>query len=234
MQQSLPVLVMVVVAAIAAAAIIAGWLYARKRRKALAALAAELGFMFDPGEDHGHDEQYAPFAAFQRGGRRRAYNTLEGAVVIDGREFSCRMGDFRYTVQHGKSASTHRFSFLIVHPPFRALPDLLIRRENVFDKITGVFGFDDIDFESAEFSRRFHVQSRDRRFAYAVIHPGMIDFLMADDPGAIDLRGGACCLTDGSRCWAPEEFRAKLAWITRFFDLWPDHVTKELEARARC
>ena len=63
----------------------------------------------------------------------------------------------------GKSTQTHtyRFSYLIAHVPFAGVPALLNRREGMFDKIAGAFGFDDIDYESAEFSRRFQVKSAD-------------------------------------------------------------------------
>jgi hypothetical protein len=52
-------------------------------------------------------------------------------------------------------------------------PSLLIRREDIGDKLIGGLGFDDIDFESEEFSRDFWVKSDNRRHAYGVIHPRM-------------------------------------------------------------
>ena len=64
--------------------------------------------------------------------------------------------------------------------PFRNVPDLLIRPEGFFDKVAGAFGFDDIDFESEEFSRAFFVKSSDKRFAYDVLHPRMLELLMAE------------------------------------------------------
>ena len=143
------------------------------------------------------------------------------------------MGDFRYkiTTHTGKSTQTrtYRFSYLILHLPFDGVPDLLIRREGVLDKIAGAFGFDDIDFESAQFSRRFHVKSPDKRFAYDVIDPRMMEFLLAGDPGTIDIERGRCCVSDGRRRWSPQQYEANLEWISRFFDNWPDHVTAGLE-----
>jgi hypothetical protein len=40
-------------------------------------------------------------------------------------------------------------------------------------------GIEDIDFESAEFSSKFCVKSPDRRWAYDVIHPRLMEFLLA-------------------------------------------------------
>ncbi|MCI0632134.1 MAG: hypothetical protein L0Y44_15935 [Phycisphaerales bacterium] len=206
----------------------------RKRQEELAKLASELGWQFEPGKDKSHDEEYAHFEIFRRGHSRAAYNTLTGELAIAGRGYPAKMGDFTYQVtQHtGKSTSTqtYRFSYLIVHLPFGQVPNLLIRREGIFDKLAGALGFDDIDFESAEFSKKFHVKSPDKRFAYDVCHPRMMEFLLQSTPPMIDIENGRCCLSDGSQRWEPEQFKAMLNWIERFFDLWPEHVTAELEA----
>ena len=104
------------------------------------------------------------------------------------------------------------------------MPDLLIRPEGVFDKMAGAFGFDDIDFESAEFSRQFYVKSPDRRFAYDVVNAGMMDFLLRRKGPAIDLERDRCCLSDGRRRWEPDQLKRQLRFASRFFELWPDHV----------
>lgn len=210
------------------------WLAEEKRREALAALARRLGWRFDPACDYDHDEQYAHFEIFRRGHSRAAYNTLTGNLHVLGRLCSVKMGDFIYKVtrQSGKSRSTttYRFSYVIVHLPFAGVPDLVIRREGLFDKLAGAFGFDDIDFESAEFSRRFYVKSRDKKFAYDVIHARMMEFLLAGEVPAIDIEHGRCCVSDGRQRWEPQQFEDRLASLRAFFDLWPEHVTARLGA----
>ena len=207
-----------------------------QRRKELAALAAELGWSFEPAKDSSHDSRYSQFEVFRKGHSRAAYNTLAGSLAIDGRAFPATMGDFTYKVtsSNGKTTTTHtyNFSYLIVHLPFRAVPDLFIRPENLFDKFAAAIGFDDIDFESAEFSRKFLVKSGDKRFAYAVIHPRMMEFLMRSPGRTIDLERGCVCLTSGGSRWSVPEFRGNTGWIREFFDLWPDHLTADLENRA--
>jgi hypothetical protein len=210
------------------------WLAEKKRREAMAALAAELGLSFDPDRDRSHDEEYAHFEIFRRGHSRAAYNTMSGQLEFQGRQWPAKMGDFTYkiTTSTGKSTSTqtYRFSYLILHMPWSGVPDLLIRREGMFDKIAGVLGFDDIDFESAEFSRRFHVSSPDKRFAYDVIDPRMMEFLLRGDPPTVDIENRRCCISDGRSRWDPVEFRQKLAWIAEFLDHWPTHVLASLQA----
>ena len=221
------------IAAIIGVVIYFGYLAEKKRREELAALAAQLGWRFDPTKDRSHDDEYAHFEIFRRGHGRCAFNTLTGELTIDERNYPAKMGDFVYkiTTSTGKSTQTHtyRFSYLILHLPFANVPDLLIRREGMFDKLAGAFGFDDIDFESAEFSKRFHVKSPDKKFAYDVIHPRMMEYLLGSDPPTVDIECGRCCLSDGRHRWSPQEFNSTLSWVADFIDLWPDHVTAQLE-----
>jgi hypothetical protein len=207
---------------------------AKKRREQLASLAGEMGWSFDPSNDRSHDEEYSHFEIFRRGHSRAAYNTLSGHIDLDGRAHPAKMGDFTYKITRhtGKSTTTqtYRFSYLIAHIPYDNVPDVLIRPEGLFDKIAGAFGFDDIDFESAEFSKRFHVKGQHKRFAYDLCHPRMMEFLLQTSPPAIDIEHGRCCLSDGSKRWEPAEFRAMLAWAKEFFGHWPQHVVAELES----
>lgn len=233
---SLPPVEVVLVAAILAIAIAVGilsWRAERRHQEALQQLAERLGFRFDPGPDKAHDGCYEQFEIFRRGHSRAAIYTMTGSLEILGRRCAARCGDFRYKVtrKSGKSSSTttYRFSYLIVHLPWQT-PPLLIRPEGIFDKIAGAFGFDDIDFESAEFSRRFYVKSTDKRFAYAVIHPRMMEFLMREQPPMLDIEGGAICCSDGQRRWQPADYELRIAFLRQFLEHWPRHLQRDLEA----
>jgi len=208
------------------------YLAAKKRREEMAELARSLGFRFDPGPDHGHDERYGHFEVFRRGHARVALNTLKGKISAEGRAYHAVAGDFRYKVTSGsgknRRTQTYRFSYIILELPYDP-PDLLIRPEGLFDKLAGVLGFDDIDFESAEFSKRFYVKSTDKKFAYDVIHPRMMEFLLRDMPAAIDIEHGRLCFTDGRRRWEPAQFRRRFDYLTKFLALWPEHVMARLD-----
>lgn len=228
-----PVLFFILAAAGVAVLGYVSYLKEKRRREELGALAQQLGWRFSPERDRSHDDQYAHFDLFRRGHGRYAYNTLVGEIAVEGRSFPAKMGDFRYKVTSGsgknRSTRTYNFSYLILHVPLQQFPDLLIRPEGMFDKLAGAFGFDDIDFESAEFSRQFYVSSTDKRFAYDILHPQMMEFLLKTQPPAIDLEDGRCCLSDGSQRWNAAKFRQMLDWSQHFFQLWPRHVIRELE-----
>jgi len=230
---SAPILIFIVVGIAIAVGAYYSYLAAQKRREAMASLASELGWSFDPGNDYSHDDEYAHFEVFRRGHSRYAFNTLTGSITFDGRRYAGKMGDYHYKVTSGsgksRSTTTYQFTYVILHLPYPRVPDLLIRPEGMFDKLAGVFGFDDIDFESVEFSNRFHVKSHDKRFAYDVIDPRMMEFLLTGRPPTVDIENGRCCLTEGNSRWSTEELKATLGWAQRFFEHWPDHVTAGLD-----
>jgi hypothetical protein len=207
----------------------------KARTAALAKLANNRGWSFTTAPDSSHDELYRDFAAFNTGHSRRAYNTIAGTHEINGEPHTVKMGDYSYKVtsHNGKTTTTttYRLSYLIIHLPYPSVPDLFIRAENLMDKIGAAIGFDDIDFESAEFSKKFLVKSSDKRFAYDVITAQMMEFLMASPKKSIDQKAGRICITLGTRRWKAEEFIPQLEWISSFIDLWPDHVVRDLQER---
>ena len=160
--------------ALAAALIVFGILRARRRREAMARLAAELGFEYYPDDPWSLEDKYAMFELFGRGHSRGASNVICGEV--DGRAVVAF--DYRYTTGSGKNKSTHSYQALVMGLPIVAA-GLRMRTETVFDRLASWVGWDDIDFESDEFSRRYHVASEDRRFAYDIFHARLIEYLLA-------------------------------------------------------
>jgi len=222
-----------ILAVLLIAAVVGGFAYlihrsAVKRREALAALAVELGASFEPGKDYELHRAFDHFELFAKGKNRYGYNTLRGNADLGAWRVDFTMGDYRYTVEQGDNDTTYTLSYALVHLPYDNVPDLFIRPEGLLDKIAGAIGFDDIDFESEEFSSRFHVSSSDKRFAYAVLHPRMMEFLMSVDPPPIALASGSLLLTRGNTEWDPDLFRAHLRWSREFFSRWPDHIVSTL------
>jgi hypothetical protein len=228
--------VLAVGAFIIAFALIAYYSYQQHQRRLaeLGALANDLSWRFSAEKDFDYDSQYAQFSKFCQGTGRYAYNTLVGSLRMGDDSWPARMGDYHYqtTSSDGKTTQTHHhhFSYLLIELPYHSLPDLIIRREGLFDKLAGAFGFDDIDFESSEFSRRFHVKSADKKFAYDVCHAHMMEFLLAGDPPVVEISQDVCCITEGAT-WSAGEFRERIRFATEFFQLWPKHLVAALQGR---
>ena len=229
----LTVLVVIAVIILIGVGIYYGHLQEKKRREAMALFAQQLGWHFHPAKEDLFSLQYEQFDHFKRGHSRYAHNLIYGDVHANVAEenpmdIPTRAGDYHYMITRsdGKrtTTTTYRFSFLILDLPDGVNGDLLIRTENIGDKIKAGLGFDDIDFESAEFSDRFYVKSRDKRFAYDVINPRMMQFLLDTNPPMLMLDRGALCLASNNRRWEPKEFQSHIDWVKHFFAYWPRHL----------
>lgn len=113
---------------------------------------------------------------------------------------------------------------------------LLIRPETAADRAVAAAGLEDIDFESQEFSDRFFVASPDRKFAYAVIHPRMMEYLLARPGWCIEMSGPDLLIMD-SRRWSvaeyASEFKRAFGILSGFLDLIPGHVLSGLREKGR-
>jgi len=204
------------------------YLQTEKRREALLALAERRGWSFNSEHDDGMESRYASFSCLQSGSGRYAYNILEGPV----REGRICGFDYHYETQstdsQGHSTTDHHYFSAVVIDTGLALKPLLIRPETFFDKIGELFGFDDIDFESAEFSRRFCVKAEDRRFAFDVISQSTMEFLLAAPEFAIQF-AGCSVMAHRSALFEPAEFEQALDVLAGIIDRLPEYLLRELK-----
>lgn len=226
------VLFIILIIALVVSTIIASSKAAKARREALESLANKLGFSFNHRDDSAVTHRLQAFSPFGSGKDRRGYNLLYGSFASDGRTFRIYMGDYRYTTSSGtgkdKRETTHRLSYLACELPLSLLVRLQIRREGIFDKIAGAIGFDDIDFESAEFSRTFHVKASDKKIAYDLLDPRMIDWYLTSDPPTLQIVADQLVLTRGG-VWKPEAFEPHLEWLKQFISRWPEHLIQRVQ-----
>jgi hypothetical protein len=111
------------------------------------------------------------------------------------------------------------------------LEPLFIRPEGFFDKIGEFFGGGDIDFESAEFSRRFYVKADDRRWAYDVIHQRTMEFLLNRPKSQIQFdRNSTICWT--GRTFDPSGFEAAFGTIEGILDGFPEYLVRQLSEKS--
>jgi hypothetical protein len=202
----------------------------RKRRAALESVARSLRLAFDPGADRRLHHTYG-HSVFRKGHSRRGTNNIFGVMELAGYSVHVRMGDYQYVTGHGKHRQTHRIGYAAFHLPFVATPDLLIRREGLGEKLLGGIGFDDIDFESEEFSRKYWVKSENKKYAYDVIHPGMMEFLLRGPTPRVEIVQDVCLVLEGWGRWDPETFEGAPGWFQAFLALWPEHLVERLQPR---
>ncbi|MFC1794029.1 hypothetical protein ACFL3Q_10640, partial [Planctomycetota bacterium] len=93
---------------------------------------------------------------------------------------------------------------------------------NTEDRIQAV-GYDDIDFESHEFSRKFCVRSKNKKFAYDVCNARMIDFLLSNTDLSIEIEDRVMAISFSSRL-APEKIEPNLNRLITVRSLLPDYL----------
>jgi hypothetical protein len=200
-----------------------GAIAARKRREALSNLAARLGLDFKPDKNHALASRFHFLDRLAQGANRYAFNLLHGRL----KSHEVHAFDYHYETysrdnKGRRSTHHHYFSCFVVTLP-ASFPELTITSEGIFSKIAQAIGYDDIDFESAEFSRRFCVRSKQKRFAYDVCHPRMMEHLLVNRDLSIEIENDALALLFGRRLDAAGIER-NLARLIELRVLLPDYL----------
>ena len=212
-----PFMIFGVLALIAVIAIV-GYLSALKRREAMMALARRLGLRFSPHKDRHLAKQYRFLDKLRRGHNRYAYNILSGQY----QGHDVMVFDYHYQTGSGKNTHHYHISFFMLMLP-AVFPELVIGREGFFSKIAQAVGYDDIDFESHEFSRKFCVRSKNKKFAYDVCNAQMIEYLLANDDLTIEIENHTLAISFQRRL-SPERIEPNVNRLLELRSLLPDYV----------
>lgn len=222
-----PVLIFIVFLGIMIALAMWGYIQAQRRKQELSDWARKLNFQFDPNEDYGFDTRYTQFSCLRQGSNRYAYNRIEGRrndrPIL---AFDYHYETYSTDSKGHRQTHHHYFSAVIVHTDLPLKP-LLIREESFFDKLTEFVGFDDIDFESNEFSRSFYVKSPDKKWAYDVIHQKTMEFLLNAPRFTLEFSGREIIAYRG-RTFSTTDFEHGILVIEELLALLPDYLLREL------
>ncbi|MEZ0326256.1 MAG: hypothetical protein ACAH95_10145 [Fimbriimonas sp.] len=218
---------------------------AEARMAALAQIAAQEGLDYHP---HGLAEQARGFweglfTSFSDTNVGRFLTRFDGFTpfgqghswslsnLLVGREDNADwyVFDYLYKTTHstGKSTTTvpHPTGVIAVRLPL-SLPRLTMSPENVFSKIGNFLGMDELDFELEEFNKRYFVRCNDRKIAYDLLHPRMIDFLMQCPPRSWQIAGQYVVLTRNNY-YDPEEIVELIEEVRKFISLIPKYVEQD-------
>lgn len=215
------------IAVLLVGAVLAGVIYsliqARKRREAMFELAQKLNLGFDPGEDREIADRFNFLKQLAQGENRYATNVLSGSY----RQNEILAFDYHYETHStdakgNRTTQHHWFSFFILMLPV-TFPELTVRRENLFTRIAEVFGYQDIKFESAEFSRTFNVRSPDKKFAYDVCHAKMMEYLLANRDLSLEIENNALALAFNTRL-SVEQIEANLQRLIEIRSRLPEYL----------
>jgi hypothetical protein len=241
MEALLPIAIVLVICLVIAGIVYASQ-QAKKRREDLARIATTLELSFDTGDPFNIPSRYSAFGLLSAGHNCQAYNVVHGrrgryaVKAFDYIYYTTETSTETSTDAQGQTTTrqvTREVSHVmsaVVFDVGAGFPPLFIRPENFLDKIAAAIGFGDINFESAEFSRKFYVKSSDKKFAYDVIHPRMMEFLLANPRWTLELKGQGVLASQGTL--RPEQFREGIEFVEAFLGNIPDYLWQELKHRA--
>jgi hypothetical protein len=196
----------------------------RKRRMALAKLAAALRMQYLPSDPEGDACRAATFARLYPHGEHPQFSQIiRGSLSGRSVEF------FDCTYRQGRQAMTESLVVMAVGANF---PHLAIWPEGGPDRpfaasgSAEAAGLEVINFDGAEFDGQFCVAAKDRQFAHAVVTPQMMELLMnGPELFGIELLGGEAVISGGKI--EAEELPLYLKMLADFLDRIPGYVWRD-------
>jgi hypothetical protein len=200
-----------------------GYRFEKKRTEAFLLLAQRLGLRFAPGKDRTIPLRYGFLDALAKGDNRYAYNVMSGTY----RDQPVQVFDYHYqhtsTDSKGRRTTHHtHFSYFALLLPVE-FPELRVYPENFLSRIGQALGFDDIDFESVEFSRAFTVRSKDKKFAYDVCNARMMELMLQNTSMSLEIEAGCLAMGKATRL-DPEKIQAELDRLIEVRLLMPEYL----------
>jgi hypothetical protein len=187
-----------------------------ERRRAMTDFARRWGARYD---SFRLPRRFAACPALNFGRNRRVKNVISGV---------CKSLDFiacDYECQYD-NGTVGQMSVLVVADRVR-WHGLMILPKGTCPQGPLAAGTRQIEFESSDFNRRFYVTGQDRRLAYDVVTPEMMEFLLAHDERlCLELSGSYLTAYEGHE-WTPDQFEAALAMAEGFLDRVPEFVYKD-------
>ncbi|MGB0743081.1 MAG: hypothetical protein ACPGSB_01020 [Opitutales bacterium] len=203
--------------------LIFGIIAAKKRREAFQRIAEELGFTFNPGKDRILAKRLRFLNSMDDGRNRYCVNVLSGE--LNGHKM--QIFDYHYETysrdSDGKRKTNHHWYSIFTLCMTEEFPELVIKPEGVFAKFGQAIGFDDIDFESVEFSKRYDVRSKDKKFAYDFCNAQMIAYLLDQDKLNIEVEGSTLALSF-RRKLSVDKIRPNIDRIQKIRTLMPNYL----------
>jgi len=162
------------------------------------------------------------------GGRSAKVTEFIDGVTPGGRTF-CSF-QYSYVVSNGESSTTVLRAIVMVRLP-AVLPALSLTREGFGDRVQKFFGGQDIELESDDFNRLFRIKSPVEAFAYGVLHPRMMEWLMGPAYAMVPFRidgQDVICWREGKPDYATLD--GQLAAMTDFVNQIPPSVIEQYAA----
>ena len=197
--------IILVIGAVIGGIFVVSHLQDKKRTEKLRQVADEMGLPFYPQGDDSLIGQLSNFPLFSEGRSKKIKNMLHGETS----EVEVGIFDFRYTTGSGKSSHTHKQSVAYFRSPDLDFPDFALRPEHLFHRIGGVFGYQDIDFEShPRFSKSYLLRGNSEHKIRQLFNDEILAFFERQTGLSVEGNGERLIFYRASKRVKPEEVRS--------------------------
>jgi hypothetical protein len=180
----------------------------RKRSEALQVAVDEMGLAYLPDGDSDQMAIASNFNVCSTGRSRKMYNLIKGETD----EVLIAIFDYKYTTGSGKNSTTHNQTIVLLRSAGLQNPSFTMRPEGFFDRIGGMMGFQDIDFEShPKFSESFVLKSMEEEATRMFFNPFMLEFFEKKTGVCVEAIPGALIFYRQSRRSEPDELKTLFA-----------------------
>jgi hypothetical protein len=212
----LPFLLVGGIALLIAGIVVWGFLHERKRTEAMKAAAEQLGLPFYPTGDPRLVSDLASFDLFSQGRSKKITNMIHG----ESDEVEVGVFDYQYTTGSGKNSHTSKQTVVYFQSEQLKLPQFALRPEHLFHRIGGVFGYQDIDFEShAAFSSAYLLRGSDEEQLREVFGENVLAFFEKQRGVSVEGNGRRLVFYRAAKRMRPEQVRALMEEGFRVFAL---------------
>ncbi len=201
------------------------WKAEQERRRRFRAWAEDHGWTYSHEKDKAVYQRYAFLNRLRQGHDRYAFNVLRG--TWEGRPAQAFDFHFATTSSNGKTTTTHHHYLGVVMVRIeRPFPEVAVHPESFLHRIGQALGRSDVDFESAEFSRRFEVRSGDKKLAYDFCNSAMIEYLLRHPRTALELEADVLAVYDSGKLKV-EELRGHLQHLVEIRQRMPEYLFRD-------
>jgi hypothetical protein len=189
----------------------------------ISGLAARFGLRFDPGQNYSLADDYSFLHFLALGENRYAFNVLSGRF----RQSEVLAFDYHYDTSANDTdndlAGAHHYltTAMALVPAY--FSELRIVPEGLLSKIVEAMRREDIEFESAEFSRAFRVWSRDKRFAYDFCNPEVIEYLLENRDLNLHIQNCTLALVPDTQ-WSAQQVEYNLERLNEIRSRLPEYL----------
>lgn len=195
------------------------WYLEKKRREAMAAAAAQVGFTYEPASAGTPGDTFGSFHLFNQGHSRSYANILRGPLSA---ETQALLFDYTYVTGSGKNRSTHHQSVAALYDSRAHFPGFELRPEHVFHKIGSLFGYQDLDFGfNPKFSGEYLLRGHDEAAIRNLFGPTVLSYFENNTGWCIEGGGDCIAVYRAGKRIEPEEVPSHLDRLRTLFFAFP-------------